>query len=140
MQTIVDVLLCPDCGSQVLHTVSYNGFRAASTSIGPPRVPCPSCSVPVSTGLKEWDEHHFLEKVRFVLSRLFWLMVGSVVVAGAGAMVLKLFALEFVWIDERDGDPFFWVCFSIGAVIITAMVLRNSLREVNESRSRISPS
>ncbi|NQV26092.1 MAG: hypothetical protein HQ518_17170 [Rhodopirellula sp.] len=133
MHSEIEILLCPRCGTEISHTIRHNGFKAASTSIGPPILKCPSCETFSLTGQKEWDQQNSLQKIWFWLSRLLWLIVGSFVICGGAAGVLKMLALHQGWITSQQSIPFAITCYVIGTVLLSAVVIRNSLTEINDS-------
>ena len=136
MHTEVERLCCPECGTEVDHTISHNGFQAASTSIGPPLIKCPSCETLVYTGKREWDQQNVARKAWFVLSRGMWLVVGSIVVCGGATGVLQMVALERHWIEHHQSTTFATTCFGVGTLLLSAVVIRNALAEIRTSLQR----
>ena len=136
MQTAVEVLLCPVCGTTVRHTVRHNGFQAGGTSIGAPAIACPGCGTSVCTGQMEWDEKGLLSKFWFVLTRLSWMMAASIFVAGFFGMLVGWCAVEFRLIRLRQQGLYTLVAYLAGTLPIVVILGRNALKEIRESRQR----
>jgi hypothetical protein len=136
MHTEVERLCCPECGKEVDHTISHNGFQAGSTSIGPPLIKCPSCETLVYTGKREWDQQNVARKAWFVLSRGMWLVVGSIFVCGGAAGILQIVAVERDWIEDHQSTTFAITCYGVGTLFLSAVVIRNALDEIRTSLQR----
>jgi hypothetical protein len=137
MQTEVQNIFCPDCGVLVKQIVSHNGLQAGGTSIGPSVIPCPGCGSWLGTGTSEWDEKGFFQKWWFLLSRLLWFVVGSVVIAGLlGAMI------GWAAVETQVVGPGLRIHCTIAAYIVISLLIawimaRNTLREIRDSRRRV---
>lgn len=136
MHTQVEILACFECGAEVDCTVRHNGFQAGSTSIGPPLFDCPRCSASVATGRKEWSQKNAIQKTVFVLGRLAWLAAGSGFVAGGLTGILRVMALQWNWIRPEQEVVFALVCFAVGTVLLSGIVVRNMVNEIRESVQR----
>jgi hypothetical protein len=137
MQTEVQNIVCPHCGVVVSQIVRHNGFQAGGTSIGPSAIRCPGCGSWVGTGTSEWDEKGFFQKSWFLLTRLLWFVVGSVVVAGfLGAMI------GWAAVEARVVGPGLRIHCTLAAYIVISLLIawimaRNTLREIRDSRRRV---
>ncbi len=136
MHTEVEILVCPQCRAELAHTIRHNGFKAASTSIGPPLLRCTSCDTLVYTDQKEWDQQNTLQKSWFVISRTMWLIAGSFFICGGAAGFLKLIAVHRGWIDEAKSMTFMAAAYGTGTLILATVFFRNSLAEIRESLIR----
>jgi len=136
MHTEVDILSCPTCGAEVGHTIRHNGFKAAATSIGPPLLRCTSCDTLVRSGQKEWEQQNAASKAWFFISRTAWLIAGSFFVCGGIAGVLNLIAVDRKWIDDANSTTFILSTDGFCTLLLSAIVLRNSLAEIRASLKR----
>jgi hypothetical protein len=140
MQTEVQNIVCPHCGVLVKQIVRHNGLQAGGTSIGPSVIPCPGCGSWLATGTSEWDEKGFFQKSWFLLSRLLWFVVGSVVVAGLlGAMI------GWAAVETRVVGPGLRIHCTLAAcvaisLLIAGIMAKNAWREIRDSRRRVAES
>lgn len=136
MQTEIVIISCPVCGATVDHAVRHNGFQAGGTSIGPSVIACPECGTWVGTNQSEWVEKSFLQRAWFVLQRLVWLIIGSVVVGGGMAIVTGTVAVESHWIDKSQQGTCVLTAFCAVSMLISAILVRNARREIRNSLER----
>jgi hypothetical protein len=136
MHTYVEIVVCQHCGAEVDHMVWQNGIQSGSTTIGPPLRRCPTCESLMLTGLKEWDQQKPLQKFWFLLTRLMWLVAGSIVVCGTFSGLLRMIALSQKWISEGQSNVFLITTFCVSTVLLSIVFTRKSLSEIRESKER----
>ena len=136
MQTEVIILRCPECETEVGHTVYHNGFRAAATSIGPSIIECPQCAFQVETGQKEWGQFGLLRKSWYVISRVFWLFVASIFVCGGFAALFNRLALDQGWIVKEQSNLLMLKTYIIATLVLSCLFIRRSWKEIHDSLQR----
>lgn len=136
MHTEVVILRCPNCDGEVDHIVRHNGIQAGGSSIGPSVMACPNCGAGVATGKSEWTEKHFVTKASILLTRVVWLLVGSLFIAGGLAGVVSLIAVDRGWIRPAQQTTWILRGYGVGTVILGAIFLRTTVVEIRESRRR----
>jgi hypothetical protein len=136
MQTDVENLVCPNCGTTVGQTIRHGGFRAGGTSIGPSAMACPGCDILVYTGQSEWNEKGLIQKSLFIVHRLLWMIVGSIFLAGVFAGFFGWFAVTVHLITPAQQDLCTVAAFFVGALLVSAILIRNAFKEIRDSCNR----
>ena len=136
MSTVITVLRCPECGAAVRESVNINGFRAASTTIGPPTMLCPACGCELITGLSEWADKSPVERAWFFVRLALWSTVSGLVVAGGGGAILAFVLIGCGVIDEGQYEACSLVFLCLGSSLLAGMLVRNARCEIRQSLAR----
>ena len=134
--TEITSVRCPECGAKVAEIVRQDGFQAGGSTIGPSSMRCPGCGCGLLTGQSEWDEKSFAQKTWFLIGRVTWLLVSSLVVASAFASIVTLIVVEYRFVNPAQKELCFLTAYCVGTALIGFQLFRNAAKEIRESKRR----
>jgi|GEM_PF-2278851 len=134
--TEITSVRCPVCGAKVAEVVRQDGFQVGGSTIGPSSMLCPGCDCGLLTGQSEWDEKNFTQKWWFLMGRVMWMLVSSLVIASAFASVVTLVAVEYGFANPAQKVLCFLVAYCVGTAFIGFQLFRNAAKEIRESKRR----
>jgi hypothetical protein len=138
MHTEIQVLRCPDCGAKVSEVVRHGGFRAGGSSIGPSTIHCAGCGAALLTGQSEWGEKTILQQSWYIVQRVIWLIVASLLLVAPVVAIGVWAAVNNRFLDPSQQGLAIGAGYTIGTAIVGIILFRNAAKEIRESRQRTS--